>query len=86
MAQLADLSSKGLSERVVLLKISVMLHVPQKFRQLVLKASHDSVAGHKGAKKAYTHILQKSLWPCLKRDVSKCIKTCHTYQVTSKPN
>lgn len=98
MAQLADLSSKRLSERVVLLKISVMLYfvlngafvrkwvpssdnfvdepivqtvAPQKFRQLALKASHDSVAGHKGVKKAYTHILQKSLWPLFEKG---CIK------------
>lgn len=36
----------------------VQIVVPQKFRQLVLKAAHDSVAGHMGVKKTYAHILQ----------------------------
>ncbi len=59
--------------------------VPEKYRSLVLKISHDKLAGHLGVKKTYDRIL-RFFWPKLKKDVSKYIKTCHTCQLTGKPN
>lgn len=60
--------------------------VPVKFRELVLKTSHGNIAGHFGVKKTYDHILRHFYWPRLKRDVSAFIRTCHTCQLTGKPN
>ena len=51
----------------------------------MLKCSHDQT-GHLGVKKTYCHILRYFFWPRLKRDVAAYIKTCHTCQVTGKPN
>lgn len=59
--------------------------VPTKFREKVLSCSHDQT-GHLGVKKTYNHILRYFFWPRLKRDVATHIKTCHTCQVTGKPN
>ncbi len=60
--------------------------VPEKYRSLVLKISHDKLAGHLGVKKSYDRILRHFFGPKLKKDVSKYIKTCHTCQLTGKPN
>ena len=64
----------------------VQIVVPQPFRQMVLKVAHDDVAGHMGVRKTYARLLQHFFWPRLKRDVSAYVKTCHTCQLTSKPN
>ena len=58
--------------------------VPSKFRSAVLKASHDQ-SGHLGVHKTYNYILLYFIWPWLK-DVSGYIRTCHTCQMTGKPN
>lgn len=58
--------------------------VPKKFREAVLKVSHDGLAGHMGVQKTYSRILRHFLW--LRRDVSAFIKTCHTCQLVSKPS
>uniref|UniRef100_A0A674E7Q6 Gypsy retrotransposon integrase-like protein 1 n=1 Tax=Salmo trutta TaxID=8032 RepID=A0A674E7Q6_SALTR len=60
--------------------------VPVKLRELVLTTSHNDVAGHMGVRKTYNRILRHFFWPGLKRDVSEFIKTCHTCQLTGKPN
>uniref|UniRef100_A0A4W5JE97 Gypsy retrotransposon integrase-like protein 1 n=1 Tax=Hucho hucho TaxID=62062 RepID=A0A4W5JE97_9TELE len=60
--------------------------VPVKLRELVLTSSHNDVAGHMGVRKTYNRILRHFFWPRLKRDVSEFIKTCHTCQLTGKPN
>lgn len=60
--------------------------LPSKFRMPVIQTAHDNVAGHMGVRKTYNRVLQRFFWPRLKRDVSAFIKTCHTCQVTSKPN
>ena len=60
--------------------------VPVKLRELVLETSHSDVAGHMGVRKTYNRILRHFFWPRLKRDVSDFIKTCHTCQLTGKPN
>lgn len=59
--------------------------VPIKFRDKVLSCSHDQT-GHLGVNKTYNHILRYFFWPRLKRDVAAYIKTCHTCQITGKPN
>ena len=59
--------------------------VPEKFRQEVLKMSHDQ-SGHLGVRKTYESILRYFFWPRLKRDVSVYIKICHTCHMTGKPN
>uniref|UniRef100_A0A3P8WEH2 Gypsy retrotransposon integrase-like protein 1 n=1 Tax=Cynoglossus semilaevis TaxID=244447 RepID=A0A3P8WEH2_CYNSE len=67
-------------------KSVVQIVVPAKFREMVMKASHDGVAGHMGVQKTYHRILCHFFWPRLKKDVSAYIKTCHTCQLTGKPN
>ncbi|XP_027894500.1 uncharacterized protein LOC114157600 [Xiphophorus couchianus] len=59
--------------------------VPSKFRSEVLRASHTQ-SGHLGVHKTYNYILRYFFWPRLKKDVSEYIKTCHTCQMTGKPN
>ena len=59
--------------------------VPRKFRDLVLQTCHN-VAGHPGVRKTYDRVLRYCFWPRLKRDISAYIKTCHTCQLTGKPN
>lgn len=39
-----------------------------------------------GVRKTYKLLLKRFFWPKLKRDVSKYIKSCHTCQLTGKPN
>lgn len=51
----------------------------------MLKCSHDQT-GHLGVRKTYNPFLRCFFWPRLKRDVAAYIKTCHTCQVTGKPN
>ena len=60
--------------------------VLRRFRDLVLQSCHDNVAGHPGVKKTYDRVLRYCFWPRLKRDVSAYVKTCHTCQLTGKPN
>ena len=60
--------------------------VPTKLRDGVLSTAHDMVAGHLGVKKTYDKIFRYFYWPCLKNDISAYIKTCHTCQLTGKPN
>lgn len=64
----------------------VQVVVPEKFRDVVLKLSHGDLAGHLGVKKTYSRVLQHFYWPLLKKDISRFIRTCHTCQVTGKPN
>ena len=59
--------------------------VPEVFRDAVLKIAHDE-SGHLGIRKTYDRVLRFFFWPRLKRDVAKYVKTCHTCQLTSKPN
>ncbi len=58
--------------------------LPTKFRESVLKLAHES--GHWGVRKTYDQVLRHFFWPRLKKDVSVYIKTCHTCQLTGKPN
>ena len=59
--------------------------LPTKFRQEVLRTAHDQL-GHLGVRKTYAYILNYFFWPRLKRAVSQYVKTCHTCQITGKPN
>ncbi len=60
--------------------------VPFKLREGILRTAHDMVAGHLGVKKTYDKIFRYFYWPRMKKDISACIKTCHTCQLTGKPN
>ena len=60
--------------------------VPSKLRDGILKTAHDMGAGHVGVRKTYDKVLRYFYWPRLKKDISAYIRTCHTCQVTGKPN
>ena len=61
--------------------------VPLDFRQQVLSLAHENVwSGHLGITKTHDRVLRHFFWPGLKRDVSAYCRTCHTCQVTGKPN
>ncbi len=64
----------------------IQVVVPKQFRDVVLQHAHGEVAGHLGVKKTYERILRQFYWPRLKKDISSFIRTCHTCQVTGKPN
>nr|XP_055071458.1 uncharacterized protein LOC129451930 [Misgurnus anguillicaudatus] len=64
----------------------IQVVVPKPFREMVMKVAHGEVAGHLGVKKTYDRVLRQFYWPCLKKDISAFIKTCHTCQLTGKPN
>ncbi|KAL2103158.1 hypothetical protein ACEWY4_000026 [Coilia grayii] len=59
--------------------------VPVSLRKTVLTTAHDC-AGHMGVKKTYDRITRHCYWPRIKRDVTTHVKTCHTCQLTGKPN
>lgn len=59
--------------------------VPVKFREEVLRTAHNQL-GHLGVRKTYNYILRYFFWPLLKKDVSGYIRSCHTCQMTGKPN
>lgn len=59
---------------------------PSSVRQTVLEVAHDGVAGNLGVRKTYDRVLRHFYWPRLKRDISAFVKTCHTCQLTGKPN
>lgn len=61
--------------------------VPTVYRQQVLFLAHDhQLSGHLGITKTYNRILKHFFWPGLKKSVVEYCKTCHTCQLTGKPN
>ena len=60
--------------------------VPAKFREVVLETAHGNVAGHMGLKKTCDKMLCDFFWPELRKDVARFVKTCHSCQLTGKPN
>ncbi len=60
--------------------------VPSKYRSVLFLAHEHLLSGHLGVTKTYHRILQHFFWPGLKRDVAKFCHTCHTCQITGKPN
>ncbi|XP_057704204.1 retrovirus-related Pol polyprotein from transposon 412 isoform X2 [Corythoichthys intestinalis] len=61
--------------------------VPKPFRTQVLCLAHDHcMSGHLGVRKTYNRILRFFFWPGLKSDVVKYCQSCHTCQVSGKPN
>lgn len=64
----------------------VQVVVPVQFREVVLKMAHGDSAGHLGVRKTYNRVLQHFYWPKLKKDIAHYVKTCHTCQMTGKPN
>ncbi len=68
------------------LEFKTQIVVPLTFRDYILKLAHQGLAGHSGVWKTYDRIRQQFYWPKVKRDVAKYIRSCHTCQITSKPN
>ena len=60
--------------------------MPEKYRDLGLKATRGETSGHYGIKKTYNHVLQHFYWPRIKRDVARFVRSCHFCQVAGKPN
>ena len=58
--------------------------VPSSLRQLSLKTAHED-AGHM-LMKTHDLVLRYCYWPRVKRDVAYHVRTCHTCQLTGKPN
>lgn len=48
--------------------------------------AYQVLAGHTGVRKTYDHIMQQFYWPKVKLDVAIYIRSCHTCQITGKPN
>ena len=61
------------------------LIMPATFRERVLRVSHEE-SGHMGVSKTCNRILRHFFWPCVENSVADDIKTCHTCQLTGKPN
>ena len=53
---------------------------------MVLETAHGNVAGHMGLKKTCDKMLCDFFWPELRKDVARFVKTCHSCQLTGKPN
>ena len=61
--------------------------VPKKYQREILSIAHESpLSGHLGVTKTHQKILKHFYWPKLKQDVASYLKTCHTCQMTGKPN
>ena len=61
--------------------------VPTVHRREVLELAHDlPMFGHLGIRKTNNRVLQHFFCPCLKRDVAKWCKECHTCKLGGKPN
>lgn len=61
--------------------------VPSPYRTDVLHLAHDNLfSGHLGINKTSNRILRHFFWPGLRSDVAMYCKSCHTCQVTGKPN
>lgn len=61
--------------------------IPSSYRKHILALAHEgSWAGHLGVTKTYQNVLKHFYWPGLKTDVRQYCRSCHTCQVTGKPN
>ena len=60
--------------------------LPLSVRHTVMEIAHDAYGGHLGVHKTYSKILNCFYWPNMKRDVAEFVRTCHTCQISGKPN
>ena len=61
--------------------------VPSEYCMEVLHLAHEaSMAGHLGISKTCQKIIQHFYWSGLKKDVKLFCQSCHTCQITGKPN
>ena len=57
------------------------------YRSEILSLTYGThISGHLGVNKTYHKILNHFYWPGLKVDVSNYCRSCHTSQVSGKPN
>ncbi|XP_037930031.1 uncharacterized protein LOC119664650 [Teleopsis dalmanni] len=54
--------------------------VPQRHRQQVFRAIHN--LGHPGSKSSIKQICERFVWPGMKKDITKMVKSCHPCQRT----
>lgn len=67
-------------------KVTHQIVVPSCYRKEILSLAHDYIGGHLGINKTYNKILQHFYWPKLKKDVTAYCNSCHTCQLSGKPN
>ena len=60
--------------------------VPKSIRIKVMEIAHDGSGGHLGVCKTYSKISENFFWPGLKQTIVDFIRTCHTCQLSGKPN
>lgn len=67
-------------------KVTHQIIVPSCYRKEILSLAHDYIGGHLGINKTYNKILQHFYWPKLKKYVTAYCNSCHTCQLSGKPN
>ena len=61
--------------------------VPKCYRSSILSLAHDHVlSGHLGVRKTLDRVQRHFYWPKMRQDVADYCRTCHSCQVTGKPN
>ena len=61
--------------------------IPLIYRETVLSLAHDTpLTGHLGVNKTCGRLLNHFYWPGVCKDVKHFCRSCHTCQVTGKPN
>lgn len=68
-------------------RVLYQIFAPSVCRKEILSFAHDNCfAGHLRVRKTYDRILRHFFWPGLKKYVADYCRTCHTCQITGKPN
>ncbi len=61
--------------------------LPSGYQTAVLKLAHDhSLSGHLGSNKTFKRVAKYFYWPGLRSAVSRYCRSCHTCQLSCKPN
>ena len=61
--------------------------VPTRLKNEIISLVHEHLlSGHLGVTKTSNLIRESFYWPNLKKDVKKFVNSCHTSQLTGKPN
>ncbi len=61
--------------------------LPSGYQTAVLKLAHDhSLSGHLGSNKMFKRVAKYFYWPGLRSAVSRYCRSCHTCQLSCKPN
>ena len=60
--------------------------LPLPVRHTIMEIAHDAYGGHLGVHKTCSKILNCFFWPNMRKDVAEFVRTCHTCQISGKPN